>query len=155
MVRADLIQYADANYKSELGHWLGQGVMGPTGVQALIDQMFVVFLDAAPEKTRKDIELVNSTRTLGFVITRENDRESKVLAGQAFERFWLAATAAGLSIHPMSQVLEVPETKAELSRLLAPLSGNVQQVFLIGYAKKENERTMHRPLEDVIITKLK
>ena len=155
VVRADLIQYADANYKSELGHWLGQGVMGPTGVQALIDQMFVVFLDAAPEKTRKDIELVNSTRTLGFVITGENDRESKVLAGQEFERFWLAATAAGLSIHPMSQVLEVPETKAELSRLLAPLSGNVQQVFLIGYAKKENERTMHRPLEDVIITKLK
>ena len=153
MVRTDQIQYADVNYKSELGHWLGQGVMGPTGVQALIDQMFVVFLDAAPEQIRKDIELVNSTPTLGFVTTKENDRESMVLAGQAFERLWLAATALGLSVHPMSQALEVPETKAELSRLLAPFSGNVQQIFLLGYAKTEKERTVRRPLEEVMITK--
>jgi nitroreductase len=155
VVRTDQIQYADANYKSERGHWLGQGVMGPTGMQALIDKMFVVFLDAAPEEIRKDIELVNSTPVLGFVTTIENDSESTVLAGQAFERLWLASTALGLSIHPMSQALEVPETKAELSKLLKPLSGNVQQVFLLGYAKKEKERNVHRPLEEVRITKQK
>jgi nitroreductase len=152
VVRTDQIQYADANYKSELGHWLGQGVMGPTVVQALIDQMFVVFLDAAPEQIRKDIELVNSTPALGFVTTIENDNESTVLAGQAFERLWLASTALGLSVHPMSQALEIPETKAELSKLLTPLSGNVQQVFLLGYAKKEKERNVHRPLEEVMIS---
>jgi nitroreductase len=155
VVRTDQIQYADVNFKSELGRWLGQGVMGPTGVQALIDQIFVVFLDAGPEQIRKDIELVNSTPTLGIIITKENDRESMVLAGQAFERLWLAATALGLTVHPMSQPLEVPETKTELSRLLAPLSGNVQQIFLLGYAKTEKEPTVRRPLEDVMITKAK
>ena len=153
VARTDQIQFADVNYRSELGRWLGRGMMGPIGVQALIDQMFVVFLDAAPEQIRKDIELVNSTPALGFVTTKENDRKSMVLAGQAFERLWLAATAFGLSVHPMGQALEVPETKAELSRLLAPFSGNMQQVFLLGYAKSEKERTMHRPLEEVMIMK--
>jgi hypothetical protein len=155
VARADKIQFADVNYRSELGRWLGRGMMGPTGVQALFDQMFVVFLDAAPEQIRKDIELVNSTPALGFVTTKENDRESMVLAGQAFERLRLAATALELSVHPMSQALVVPETKAELSSLLAPFAGNVQQVFLLGYAKSEKEQTLHRPLEEVMITKQK
>jgi nitroreductase len=153
VVRADQIHYADANYKSELGRWLGKGVMGPTGIQAIIDQMFVVFLDAGPEETRKDMELVNSTPTFGFIITREDDRESMVLAGQAFEHLWLAATAFGIGVSPMGQVLEVPETKIELSKLLIPVSGNVQQVFLLGYAKTEKGRTLRRPLEEVMISK--
>ena len=34
VVQANGIQYSDANFKSELGHWLGQGVMGPTGIEA-------------------------------------------------------------------------------------------------------------------------
>ena len=37
VVQANGIQYSDANFKSELGHWLGQGVMGPTGMQAKME----------------------------------------------------------------------------------------------------------------------
>ncbi len=69
-VQADQTLYADANYKSELGHWLGQGVLGPTGVQALATQLAVVFLDVGPEETRKDAELVNNTPVLGFISNR-------------------------------------------------------------------------------------
>ncbi len=75
-VRADQIQYSDANFKSELGHWLSQGGMGPTGIQAKIDQMEVVFLDNGPDQIRTDTELINSTPYLGFISTRNNDSKS-------------------------------------------------------------------------------
>jgi hypothetical protein len=33
VVQADKIQYGDPNYRSELGHWLGQGVMGSSVIK--------------------------------------------------------------------------------------------------------------------------
>ena len=153
-MRADQIQYSDATFKSELGHWLSQGVMGPTGIQAKIDQMEVVFLDKGPDQIRTDTELINSTPYLGFISTQNNDSKSLVLAGQALERLWLAATALGVSLHPMSQALEVQETKRELDRLLPVEAGNteqVQQTFRLGNAWPVKEHTPRRPLEDVLI----
>jgi hypothetical protein len=69
-----------------------------------------------------------------------------------------------MAIHPMSQILEVPEIKAELRELLeipevkaevAKLSPeeNVfpQQTFRLGYAEPEKEHTPRRPLEEVLV----
>jgi nitroreductase len=153
-VRADQIQYSDANFKSELGHWLSQGVMGPTGIQAKIDQMEVVFLDNGPDKIRMDSELINSTPYLGFISSNGNDSKSQVMAGETLERLWLAATALGVSLHPMSQALEVQETKKELDGLMPVEAGStqhVQQTFRLGYAGPVKEHTPRRPLEDVLI----
>ena len=69
VVQANGILYSDVNYKSELGRWLGQGVMGPTGLQAKMTQLAVVFLDVGPEQTEKDALLINSTPYLGFIST--------------------------------------------------------------------------------------
>jgi nitroreductase len=154
IVRADQIQYSDANFKSELGHWLSQGSMGPTGIQAKIDQMNVVFLDTGPDKIRLDSELINSTPYLGFISSNGNDSKSQVMAGETLERLWLAATALGVSLHPMSQALEVQETKKELEGLLPVKAGSaqhVQQTFRLGYAESIKEHTPRRPLEDVLI----
>lgn len=150
VVRADKIQYSDTNYKSELGYWLGQGVMGPTGIQAKISQLYVVLLDAGSEQTKKDAELVNSTPVLGFISSRENDRTSQVKVGQIFERIWLAAEAEGIRVHPMSQALEVPETKAELEEMVPQKELYPQQTFRLGYADPEEEHTPRRPVADVI-----
>ena len=154
-VRADQIQYSDVDFKSELGSWLGQGGMGPTGIQAKISQMEVVFLDNGPQQIRKDTELINSTPYLGFISTGRDDNESRVMAGQTLERLWLAATALGLSLQPMGQALEVPETKQELARLM-PANGTdmpyVQQTFRLGFARGGvEEHTPRRPLEEVLI----
>jgi len=148
VVSADQIQYSDVDYKSELGHWIGQGMMGPTGIQALIAQLDVVLLDVGPEQTRNDAELVSSTPVLGFIISDKNDREAQIKAGQAFERLWLEAVAMNLSIHPMRQVLEVPETKAKLEEQLP--GGYLQQAFLLGFAKAAAKPTPRRPLESAL-----
>jgi hypothetical protein len=154
VVQANGIQYSDVNYKSELGRWLGLGVMGPTGVQAKLAQMAVVFLDVGQEQTKKDALLINSTPYLGFISTANNDRISSVKAGRVLERFWLGATALGISLHPMSQALEVPETKTNLTALLPAQKGmmQVQQAFRLGYAKQISEHSTRRPLQEVLMT---
>ena len=154
VVQANGIQYSDVNYKSELGHWLGQGVMGPTGIEAKMAQLAVVFLDVGPEQTKKDADLINSTLYLGFISTANNDSISSIKAGRTLERFWLAATALGISLHPMSQALEVQQTKANLTGFLPAGSGmmQVQQAFRLGYAKPATEHSTRRPLQEVLIT---
>jgi hypothetical protein len=154
VVQANGIQYSDVNYKSELGRWLGLGVMGPTGIEAKMAQMAVVFLDVGSEQTKKDADLINSTLYLGFISTANNDRISSIKAGRTLERFWLATTALGIGLHPMSQALEVPQTKANLTVLLPAQSGmlQVQQAFRLGYAKSTSEHSTRRPLQEVLIT---
>ncbi|MCX6680321.1 MAG: hypothetical protein NTX42_08155 [Methanothrix sp.] len=153
VVQANGIQYSDANFKSELGHWLGQGVMGPTGMQAKMAQLAVVFLDMGPEQSKKDAELINSTLYLGFISTTKNDSISSLKAGRVLERFWLAAAALGVSMHPMSQALEVGETKVNLTELLPASSGmmQVQQAFRLGYAKPGGAHSTRRPLQEVLM----
>jgi hypothetical protein len=153
VVQANAIQYSDANFKSELGHWLGLGVMGPTGLQAKMAQLAVVFLDVGPEQTKKDAMLINSTPYIGFISTANNDSVSSVKAGRTLERFWLGATALGISLHPMSQVLEAAETKENLTGLLPGSSEmrQVQQAFRLGYAKSTTEHSTRRSLQDVLI----
>jgi hypothetical protein len=150
-VRADKIQYDNIEYKSELGYWLGQGVMGPTGIQAKIAQFEVLFLDDGKDQTRKDSDLLNSTLMLGFITSSENDRTGQVRAGQLLERVWLTATARNIRVQPMSQALEVPQIKAELAKLVPDKGSYLQQTFRLGYAPPETELTPRRPLKEVLV----
>ncbi|HSD58275.1 MAG TPA: hypothetical protein VLB04_08850 [Methanotrichaceae archaeon] len=152
VVQSDKIQYGNPDYRSELGFWLGQGVLGPTGIQAKIAQLYVVLLDAGSGQTKKDAELVNSTPVIGFISSSENDRTSQVKVGQIFERVWLAAEAEGIRLHPISQALEVPETKSELAEMVPEKGLYPQQTFRLGYAEPEEEHTPRRPMDDVIIS---
>ena len=153
VVEADGILYSDINYKSELGRWLGQGVMGPSGVKAKLAQLEVVFLDVGPEQIRQDSDLINRTPCIGFICTAENNSLSSLQAGQVLERLWLAATASGISLHPMSQPLEVPEIKGRLAAMIPADSQKrvVQQTFRLGYAAPAGGPSNRRPLETVLI----
>ena len=128
--------------------------MGPAGIEAKIAQLAVVFLDMGPQQTEKDALLINSTPHLGFISTANNDSISSLKAGRVLERFWLAATALGISLHPMSQALEVQQTKTNLTGLLPAESGmsQVQQTFRLGYAEQTKEHSPRRPLQDVLVT---
>ena len=110
-------------------------------------------MDVGPEQTKKDADLINSTPYLGFISTANNDSISSVKAGRTLERFWLGATALGISLHPMSQALETAQTKANLTGLLPGPSEmrQVQQAFRLGYAKPISEHSTRRPLQEVLI----
>jgi hypothetical protein len=72
-----------------------------------------------------------------WIVSLENSRARQLEAGAAYVRANLAATVAGLSVHPMSQSLqEYPQVAgpfAEIHRLLAPEGGRVQMLARVGH----------------------
>ncbi len=83
---------------------------------------------------------IDATQNFFYLVTQGNDRETQIKAGRAYVRAQLAATAVGLSMHPISQALqEYPEqakTYAAIHDLLqAPSSSHTVQMWTrIGYA---------------------
>ena len=162
--RADAIQLTDKAYTKELGFWIGKGVFGTPWLMAKIAQLALTYLNISKGQTKKDSEMILSAPALVALASAADDRKSQVMAGQIFERIALTATSLGMALHPMSQILEVPEIKVELKELLevpevkaevaklSPEEGVFpMQTFRLGYAEPEKEHTPRRSLKEVLI----
>jgi hypothetical protein len=78
------------------------------------------------------------TPALIWLTTPGNQREDQIATGRAYQRLALSVTQAGLSLHPMSQLLqEYPEMADAQQRLLTELGTKaperVQMLARIGY----------------------
>ncbi len=78
------------------------------------------------------------TPALIWLTTPGNQRKDQIAAGRAYQRLALSVTQAGLSLHPMSQLLqEYPEMAGAQQRLLDELGikmpERVQMLARIGY----------------------
>jgi nitroreductase len=62
------------------------------------------------------------------------------------------ATALGIQVHPMSQILEIPEFKVDVAELIPVPDVIPQHTFRLGYAEPEEGHTPRRPLAEVIHT---
>ena len=149
MVEGDAIQFSDPDWREELGSWLGRGVFGTSWVTSKMSQLAVTYFNMGKNTGKKDSELLMSAPVLGVISSESNDRKDQIKAGQVFEKVSLVATANDIRIHPMSQILEIPELKENVSSLI-PVSGVFpQHTFRLGYAERE-DHTPRWPLESVL-----
>jgi hypothetical protein len=83
---------------------------------------------------------IDTTPAFIWLVTEGNDRKTQVNAGRAYARAQLAATAQGLSMHPLSQALqEYPEQAQPYADIHALLQApaprfTVQMWARLGYA---------------------
>lgn len=83
---------------------------------------------------------IDATPAFFAMVTEANDRATQVQAGRAYVRAQLAATAQGLSMHPLQQALqEYPEQAPHYAAIHALLGagggrGTVQMWARLGYA---------------------
>ena len=86
---------------------------------------------------------IDTTPAFFYLVTKGNDRQTQINAGRAYVRAQLAATAQGLSMHPVSQALqEYPEqakTHLAIHQLLnaPPATHTVQMWTRIGFAPSQ------------------
>lgn len=82
---------------------------------------------------------IDSTPAFFWMVTADNERVTQLLAGQAYVRAQLAATAHDLAMHPLQQALqeypEQDEMRAQIHKLLdAQQSGQTIQMWArLGY----------------------
>lgn len=151
IARADAIQFSDPAYKEELSWWIGQGVFGASWLMSKVTQLAVNYLNITKSQTKKDSELLLSAPSLMMLVSTGNDRKAQVVAGQTFERIALTATSLGMALHPMSQILEVPDVKSDLAALIPAKNVYLQHAFRCGYAEPETSHTPRRTLEECFI----
>jgi nitroreductase len=149
--RADAIQFADAAFREELSHWIGEGAFGTPWLLAKLAQLALANLDLGKHTAKKDGQLLLGAPVFGILCAKENDRLSQVKVGQVFERIYLTATALGIRLQPMSQLTAAPEIRVELAHLIPEKDTFPQQPFRLGYAKPEPSHTPRRPLEEVMV----
>ncbi|WP_254533645.1 Acg family FMN-binding oxidoreductase [Natrinema gelatinilyticum] len=149
-LRADEHQFDDAAYRAELGHWIGTGALGASWLMARVGRLAVTHLDLGDREGRKNAALLERAPVLAVLVTETDDDESRMRAGQAFERLTLLATSEGIAHHPVSQTLEVPQIKSELAAELGLEESVPQHLFRLGYSDEDEKHTPRRPLEEVV-----
>jgi hypothetical protein len=98
--------------------------------------------------------LVESSDGLMAICTGHDDQSSWLRSGQTLSAVWLHATRAGLSIVPLSQAIEVPETREALHRDVLAGMARPQLLLRVGWqeiARATLARTPRRPLDDVLL----
>jgi hypothetical protein len=85
----------------------------------------------------------------------DDSRASWLRAGESLSALWLSAVRDGLSVVPLSQVVEVAETREDLQhRVLGDLAVPLLLVR-VGWqpiGRSQLEPTPRRPLDDVLLS---
>jgi nitroreductase len=97
---------------------------------------------------RGPVDLDETYPTILVLSTEGDSRPDWVRAGQALERVWLTAIAQGLAIAPMSQPLEIPRLRSEVTG--SDPARHAQVLLLVGYAPP-TAATPRRDVSDVLV----
>lgn len=157
MSRARTAQALDDRHVEEQRAWIDRG--SGDGIPAI---------DAAPPTTGRALthptrfqpdpaptsqEGVESTEGLVAICTDDDDRTAWLQAGETLSALWLHAQHAGLSVVPLSQVLEVPETCRALRDDVFRGRPRPQLLVRMGWqqiTRPALPRTTRRPLAEVV-----
>jgi nitroreductase len=147
--RAATVQADDPRVRAELAHWTGTSAPTGTGLPAGV-------LPEHPAQTTVPGRDFGRTGTLpigsghdkaavyALLFGAADDPLSWLRSGEALSAAWLTATTLGVSVVPLSDVVEVAYTRQTLRRLLAGL-GCPHLVLRLGIADTEPTGYVHTP----------
>ena len=162
MGRAMLIQARDPRFADEQTAWIEHSQLDgvpsetatPTKSRRENERPNRFALETGPERPTGSTRVVESSDGLMAICTARDDVTSWLLAGQALSALWLHATRDGLSIVPLSQVIEVPETHQALRKDVFADMAQPQLLVRVGWqeiARATLPHTPRRPLDDVLL----
>jgi hypothetical protein len=158
--RAMTVQAADPRLTAEQASWVAHsrvdGVPASNATPATSERLAERpnrFVDARLDN--RSSRAVESSDGLMAICTGHDDQSSWLRAGQVLGDLWLHASRDGLSIVPLSQVIEVAETRRGLHEDVFAGMAHPQLLLRVGWqeiARTTLPRTPRRPLEDVLLT---
>lgn len=159
VAEAVLAHAADHEYLSELAAWSGRygslaGVparnVPPSDPTAVIPgRLFAGAGLAQPQDATPD----DDNAVVLALGTKDDTDMCRLRAGEATSLVLLTATAMGLASCPVTEPLEVPDTRAAVQEDVFGGSGYAQMLLRVGWAPVNAEplpATPRRPLEDVV-----
>lgn len=162
---ADLVEEADHRllsndaWRDELAHWVranessaGDGITGDAfgipGPLAALAPSLIRSLDMSDSRGRQDRKLVEHAAGL-LVVTSDDDRVALIRAGESLEKLLLTLTSLGVQYAFANQVVEVPELRKDLWKLMRT-PRPPQLLLRIGYARSTLRPMPRRPVNAVV-----
>jgi nitroreductase len=155
--RAHQVQWADPAARAEQAAWRDRGgddgvptgaLPGPTGVVGGHPHRFQGAWD---DRSAPDLEAADGLLVL---FDTQDDPAAWLRTGEGLGAMWLAATTGGLALVPLSQVVEVPETRTAFQ---AEVLGSLAHPLLlvrVGWrstGRPPPVRTPRRPVSEVLV----
>ncbi|MGW5055650.1 Acg family FMN-binding oxidoreductase [Actinokineospora sp. NPDC004072] len=147
-------------YRTELGLWSGRARTGSDGVPRtaapnapMTHNGVVMRAFSAGSLTTTGQEQEVDAGALLVLATAGDDPLSRLRAGEAASAVLLAATSLGLATCPLSQPLELPETRAAIRVGALDGAGVPQLILRLGWAPADAAplpATPRRPVEDLL-----
>jgi hypothetical protein len=159
MEQAMTLQAEDSRFTDEQAAWVEHsdldGVRASNAVPPTSGR-----LAARPNRFSGEIgipageRMVESSDGLMAICTAYDDPDLWLQAGHTLSALWLHATRAGMSIVPLSQVIEVPKTREALHHDVFADVTRPQVLLRVGWqeiARTTLPRTPRRPFADVLM----
>jgi len=111
------------------------------------------FVSASDAEATDSVQMVESSDGLVAICSAADDQRSWLVAGQALSVLWLEATHDGLSVVPLSQVVEVDETRQALHQDVFGGMARPQILARIGWSETTRtplDRTPRRAVDEVM-----
>jgi hypothetical protein len=157
--RAMTLQAADPRFSGEQAAWADPGAVDDLPSSTAVAHSEgrspappTRFLPGTGVPPRERV--VEASDGLMVISTPHDTPASWLQAGQLLSDAWLHATSAGLSIVPLSQVIEVAETRDALHHDVLGEAAHPQLLLRVGWqeiARTTLPRTPRRPLADVLV----
>jgi nitroreductase len=149
MLRAEAIGFSDAAYRDELAKSIGDGNFGGAWLLTMAQQFAVAHLHVTTADVRGSARALTRSPVFGLISARTGNEDAQIRAGQLLERLYLAATWQGLSLQPVSQLLEVEKVRAQFAKLFR--AGGIPLVaFRVGHPDSPAKPAPRRPLEEAL-----
>jgi nitroreductase len=157
VARAHRLQERDAEIVEEVRQWTDRNAYDglPSdhlpGRPVVPDKLPSRFDEGLLPDTGQDVEISDGVILL---YDADDSRASWLRAGESLSALWLSAVRDGLSVVPLSQVIEVPETRDALQHqvlgdLAVPLL--LARVGWLPISRSQLAPTPRRPLDDVLL----
>lgn len=151
VMRADAMLLSSPEYRHELGDIIGTGAFGTPWLLATLGRFAVSHLMPVSRFANADHRALMSSPALGVICAPASTRQAQVRVGQVLERLYLAATLQGLALQPVSQILQLDDTRADLAALLPDGAGVPLQPFRLGHGTGPRVHTPRRSLDEVLL----
>ena len=146
---ADNTLFANPAYRNELAETLGEGAFGSRWPWSRLAQFVVHQFNLGARIGKQNAQHLMSAPVLIVLSARSEDAINQIKIGQLYERIALTATKLGLSIQPLSQILEIPSHRQELATLLPDNGLLPQHFFRLGYTRGVTASTPRRPVQQL------
>jgi nitroreductase len=164
--RAEELEQGEPAYRAELEQWMRTDPGAPDGVQVgavpsedpatrpsnwlIRDFVVGTRTPSAPPPSNPDAPPPAVERPAVLLMgTANDDRRAWLEAGRALGRVLLRATEGGLAASPLTQALDWPATRRQLTARLS-LVGHPQMLLRLGYPATRGTPSGRRPVPEVL-----